>query len=280
MTAVRVLSGTLGDEQRRESVYGGDLLVFQKIPPVEEFCAFTDTLIREVFGTTDPVRAQFESDRDEYLSREEVLQKRFRKETRARDLFLAALGHVGVDLRRTFWDWLYLRVSPHGEQYSGRRTAKLGFHRDTWSSNVYAQTNWWAPIYPISPGRTIAFYGEYWEKPLKNTSADWDLEDIRSGRSSASLVPEPSEPVDTASELRLVIEPGDLLCFSGAHLHASVPNSTGVARFSVEVRTVDAGDVANDRGAPNVDGEAPRVAKDWFRHVDDGTPLTAVVARG
>ena len=59
-----------------------------------------------------------------------------------------------------------------------------------------------------------------------------------------------------------------------------MPNSTGVARFSVEVRTVDAGDVADDRGAPNVDGEAPRVAKDWFRHVDDGTPLTAVVARG
>jgi len=280
VTAVRVLSGTLGDEQRRESVYGGDLLVFQKNLPVEEFCAFTDTVVREVFGTTEPVRAQFESDRDEYLSRVEVLQKRFRKETRARDLFLAALGHVGVDLRRTFWDWLYLRVSPHGEQYSGRRTAKLGFHRDTWSSNVYAQTNWWAPIYPISPGRTIAFYGEYWEKPLKNTSADWDLEDIRSGRSSATLVPEPSEPVDTASELRLVIEPGDLLCFSGAHLHASVPNSTGVARFSVEVRTVDAGDVANDRGAPNVDGEAPRVAKDWFGHVDDGTPLTAVVVRG
>ena len=247
---------------------------------MEEFCAFTDSLIREVFGVTDPVRAQFEFDRDEYLFRVEALQKRFRKEPRAKDLFLAALGHVGVDLRRTFWDWLYLRVSPNGKQYSGRRTAKLGFHRDTWSSNVYAQTNWWTPIYPISPGRTIAFYGEYWEKPLKNTSADWDLEEIRSGRSSAPLVPEPSESVDTASELRLVIEPGDLLCFSGAHLHASVPNSTGIARFSVEVRTVDAGDEADARSVPNVDGEAPHVAKDWFRHVDDDTPLAAVVARG
>ena len=48
------------------------------------------------------------------------------------------------------------------------------------------------------------------------------------------LVPEPSEPVDTASELRLVIEPGDLLCFSGAHVHAGVPNSAGVVRFSGE----------------------------------------------
>jgi hypothetical protein len=274
MTAVRVLSGALEDGQRRESIYDGDLLVFKKVPPMEAFCAFTDALIREVFGTTDPVRAQFELDREKYLSRVETLQKRFRKDARAKDLFLAALGFVGVDLRRTFWDWLYLRVSPHGEEHSGRRTAKLGFHRDTWSSNVYAQTNWWAPIYSISPGRTIAFYGEYWEKPLKNTSANWNLEEIRSGRSSAPLVPEPIETVNTASELRPVIEPGDLLCFSGAHLHASVPNSTGVARFSVEVRTVDARDAAeDDRGAPNVDGEAPRVAKDWFRHVVDGTPL-------
>ena len=280
MTAVRVLSGALEDGQRRESIYDGDLLVFKKVPPMEEFCAFADALIREVFGTTDPVRAQFELDREKYLSRVETLQKRFRKDARAKDLFLAALGYVGVDLRRTFWDWLYLRVSPHGEEHSGRRTAKLGFHRDTWSSNVYAQTNWWAPIYSISPGRTIAFYGEYWGTPLKNTSANWNLEEIRSGRSSAPLVPEPAETVNTASELRPVIEPGDLLCFSGAHLHASVPNSTGVARFSVEVRTVDARDAAEDgRGAPNVDGEAPRVAKDWFRHVVDGTPLTAIVVK-
>lgn len=104
MTAVRVLSGTLGDEQRRESVYGGDLLVFQKVSPMEMFCAFTDALIREVFGTTDPVRAQFGFEREEYLYRVDALQKRFRKESRAKDLFLAALGHVGVDLRRAFWD--------------------------------------------------------------------------------------------------------------------------------------------------------------------------------
>jgi len=277
MTVLRVVSGALEDGARRESVYGGDLLVFKGVPPLKELCAFTDALIGEVLGTVDPLSAQFELDRDECLSRVETLQKRFRKDAGAKELFLAALGHVGVDLRRTFWDWLYLRVSPHGEEYSSRRTAGLGFHRDTWSSNVYAQTNWWTPIYPISPGRTMAFYGEYWEKPVKNTSGGWDLEEIRAGRSDAPVVPGPTETVNTASELRPVIEPGDLLCFSGAHLHASVPNTTGVARFSVEVRTVDVGDAAEGRGAPNVDGEAPRVASGWFRHVDDGTPLPAAV---
>ena len=145
MTAtVRALPGALEDGQRRGSVYGGDLLVFEKVPPMEEFCAFADALIREAFETEDPVRAQFELGRGEYLSRVEALQRRFRKDDAAKELFLAALGHVGVDLRRTSWDWLYLRVSPDGDEHAGRRTAKLGFHRDTWSSNVYAQTNWGA----------------------------------------------------------------------------------------------------------------------------------------
>ena len=74
-----------------------------------------------------------------------------------------------------------------------------------------------------------------------------------------------------------MVEPGDVLCFSGAHLHAGTPNSTGVARFSIEARTVDAGDAAAKRGAPNVDGAAPRIASDWFRHVLDDTPLPTIV---
>lgn len=266
-------SGSLDDDRRRAAIYGGDLIVFTDVPPLTEFCTYADGQIRKAFGTDDPVRAQFELDRDEYLSCVQAVQKQIRTEARATELFLEVLGRVGVDPRRTFWDRLYLRVSPHGEQYSNRRTAGLGAHRDTWSSNVYAQTNWWAPIYPIGPDRTMAFFGDYWARPVENTSAEWDLDEIRAGTSSAPVVPMPTETVETASELRLVIEPGDLLCFSGAHLHASVPNTTGVARFSVEVRTVDADDVAAGRGAPNVDGEAPRVADDWFRHPDDGTPL-------
>ena len=276
--AVQAISGPLADEQRRRAVYGGDLLIFKNVGPMAEFCSFVDGLIRDAFGAEDPVRAQFRMDRGDYLERVGELQKRFRAEERARGLLLRALEGVGVDPRRAFWDKPYLRVSPHGGEHEDRRTQKLGFHRDTWSSNVCSQTNWWAPIYPITSGRAVAFYPEYWEKPLKNTSADWDLEEVRAGK-IASIVPEPAEPVGTASELRVVVEPGDLLCFSGAHLHASVPNETGVARFSVEVRTADAEDEAAGLGAPNLDGEAPRVPLGWFRRMKDDLPLPEVLPR-
>jgi hypothetical protein len=33
------------------------------------------------------------------------------------------------------------------------------------------------------------------------------------------------------------------------------------------------------RGAPNVDGQAPHVALEWFHHIEDDTPLPALVTR-
>jgi len=88
------------------------------------------------------------------------------------------------------------------------------------------------------------------------------------------IVPTPTEPVDADSELRIVIEPGDLLCFSGAHCTPAFPTPSGATRFSVELRTVTADDVQGRRGAPNVDGEAPRVAWRWFTGITSSASLT------
>ncbi len=283
MPSVQVVSGPLDDELRRKHVYGGDILIFKDVAAMSRLCDLTDSLIREAFGTVDPVRAQFALDREDYEDRFEALKSRYRKHEQAKRLFREALEEVGLSIENTFRDRLRLRALPHDEGRADGKIERLGVHRDTWSSNVYAQTNWWAPIYPITAGRTIAFYPAYWTRPIENTSASWDLEELRAGRragvkSPIPLVPEPVGPVDPDSELRVVVEPGDLLCFSGAHLHAGAPNSTGIARFSVEARTVDVWDVASGNGAPNVDGAAPHTALEWFHRVDDGTPLPAAVA--
>lgn len=278
MTAIRLLTTGRGQGHWQEMVYQGDILIFKHIPPLLELCALTDTLIRTAFDALDPVRAQFALGPEEYVARVEALQKQYRKHPEARQLLMATLEHVGADLQHTGWDWLHLRVMPDGDSHASRRTQQLGFHRDTWSSNVYAQLNWWLPIYPLTPERALAFYPTYWSRPLANTSATWDLEEIRARGGNAPVVPTPSEPVDTTGAVVLVPEPGDLLCFSGAHLHASVPNTSGVARFSVEVRTVDIGDAVQHRGAANVDGHAPHIALEWFHRITDGCPVPQVMA--
>jgi hypothetical protein len=265
VASIRVLTGPLEDEQRSEALFGGELLIFKDVAPLRRFSTLVGKLLTAAFGHT-PQHAQFDLSPEEFTARANALVAQCRRHPAALQSFGDALQHVGVDLDRTYWDWLHLRIQPHQDF---TEAGSLGYHRDTWSSNVNAQTNWWTPVLPITRERTIALYPAYWSRPLANTSGSWDLQRVR----EMPLVPRPSEPVNADSEVRIVIEPGDLLCFSGAHLHASVGNTSGATRFSVEVRTVAAGDVRAGRGAPNVDGEAPRVAWRWFRGITSSASL-------
>jgi hypothetical protein len=240
--------------------------VFREVPPLLEVTGLLNGMIGEPSAASD-------------VAAIDELQRRVRSDPQVKRLFRAALEHVGLDPARSYWDSIHLRVVPPVEGDAERQIGRIGIHRDTWSSNVPQQTNWWTTIRPLSAERTIAFYPGYWSRPIANTSENWDLDAIRERRRTGErdedlpIVPEPTEPVDEDSELRIVIEPGDLLCFSGAHLHASVPNVSGETRFSVELRTVNLDDVRRDRGAPALDGRAPKIPLEWFRSMTDGSML-------
>jgi hypothetical protein len=269
-TALHLLTGPLDDRHRSDLVFDGALLVFRSVAGLDAFRAETDSLVRAALGD-DPQHAQLGSAPEEFAAEVSALQRRYRKHPAVREAFVSVLHELGMNTATAYWDWLYLRVQAHADQTPA---GTLGVHRDTWSSNVLAQTNWWTPIYPITAARTVAFYPAYWKRPVPNTSAGWDL-DQPDGR---PLVPVPSGPIDAAGEVRVVIEPGDLLCFSGAQLHASVPNTSGLTRFSVEVRTVGLDDVRQARGAPDIDGRAPHIAWRWFTQLTGSGSLRDVVA--
>lgn len=278
-TSLHVLTRAASQRTLSEQLFGGALLIFKAVPAMYAFCDLADELAQEAFGELEPTTAQFDLDEETFNAKIDALQKTVAKHPEARNLFLEALAHVGVDTAQTYWDKLFFRVSPHGSAYTGDRPKALKAHRDTWGSNVYQAVNWWAPVYPITAERTITFFPSYWDKPIQNSTASWDLEVIREERRagkppSLPLVPEPLEPAE--GELRIILEPGDLFAFSGAHLHASVPNTSGAARFSVETRTVNLDDVTAERAAPNVDGRAPRVAWSWFRHTQSNEALSEV----
>jgi hypothetical protein len=230
--------------------------VFKQVPALLEFAELVEELVDDT--PADPAAI-------------DELQRRVREEPRTRPLLHAALEQAGVDPARTRWDRPQLRVVPPAGGGSGPQLGRIGLHRDTWGSNVLAQVNWWATVRALAAERTIAFYPAYWSRPVANTSADWDLDEVRRRRRAGEraeelpIVPEPTEPVDASSELRVVLEPGDFLCFSGAHLHGSVPNTTSETRISVELRTLGEGDLERGAGAPNLDGRAPRTPLEWFR---------------
>lgn len=280
--SVHVRAAALDAVERGRLVFGGDLVVFTGVEPLRELCTLTSTKLVALVGHVD-VDVAFErlggADARAAL---DTVRRWYRSDTTVAQLWAAALEQVGIEVSTTGWDWRHLRFLPP-EAHATGALAALGAHRDTWASNVRAQVNWWTPKVAIDRDRALAFFPRHWTQPLRNTSADWDLEAVRraegtgSGAAAAAgqpVVPTPIDPVDPADEVRVVIRPGDLLCFSGSHVHASVRNVSGRTRVSAEVRTVDIADVAAGRGAPNVDGAAPHVALDWFRTIVDGTPLS------
>ena len=63
-----------------------------------------------------------------------------------------------------------------------------------------------------------------------------------------------------------LVEAGDWLIFSAAHLHGSIKNTSNKTRFNVEFRTVDL-------EAPNVDNTATTKISAIFSNLKDRTRL-------
>lgn len=276
MPLIHLLTEPVTADKLAHLVFAGDLVVFKSVEPLVPFLKFADSAIRSVLAPHDPVTAQDSFEESTYTIKLEQLRKEFRAHPEARRLFQSALIHTGVDPDLTGWDWLQLRIQP--PTMNGKLIGTLGVHRDTWASNVYEQINWWTPIYPITAERTVVIYPAYWSRPLANNSKGWEIENVVSqrklakdayARSSIIHTPVPVESVDTSSEARIVIEPGDLLCFSAAHLHASTINTSALARFSIEARTVSLEDLRYGRRAPNIDGLASGCQLKWFHRLTD-----------
>ncbi len=57
--------------------------------------------------------------------------------------------------------------------------------------------------------------------------------------------------------------------FSSNHLHASAPNTSGVTRFSYDLRTINLDDVRENKGPRNVDSGATGTTLGDFLRVSD-----------
>jgi hypothetical protein len=124
------------------------------------------------------------------------------------------------------------------------------------------------PVRPICPDQTMALYPDYFRKQVRNSSKDFNLSKwVNEERKKAvdnidreeRVHPLPVEEFDYASGIRFAGNAGDIMVFSGTHLHATVPNHTQVTRFSVDFRFYHMADVSG-RGSlkppDNIDSEA------------------------
>lgn len=278
--------------QFHDRIYAGEIIRIAELPAMAALVALTRAWLEDALHPWAPPEIHRYLSHDEQTLRFAQCQNAFARSKEVREHWRAVVESLGLAPDALACDRLHLRFQPHREPRQStpraRTTATIAFHRDTWGSNLYAQTNWWAPIYPITTGRTFALYPHLWQQALRNCSADFDMRAIlershRDGRNAVDAdeaIPHLLEAIDPQQGVAVDIAPGSLIAFSGAHAHAGVGNSTGLTRISFETRSVLIDDVLAGLGAPNIDGHAPWRTPGLFRRMSDTRRLNEILGCG
>jgi hypothetical protein len=270
------------DELRRERLYQGQLFVFSPRPSSKALCDHAREMIEEAFGSVDPLRAQYEMPVEQYVEICAPLKPAFIHNDKTRALVRNVIEDYGCDLEDIYQDVPRLRMVTS----DGYLTSGVGFahhaHRDTWYSAPMCQLNWWLPIYDIASESSMAFHPRYWDTPVKNGSSEFNYYEWNStGRKDASKhiksdtrkQPKPEEPLELDPQIRCVVPAGGIVLFAAAQLHSTVPNTSGIARYSIDFRTVSRSDLEHGRSAPNIDSEPRGTSLRDFVRASDREPL-------
>ncbi|MBE2320245.1 hypothetical protein DVA67_030035 [Solirubrobacter sp. CPCC 204708] len=274
---------------RRERLYNGHLFVLAPRPSTLALVEHAREMIEAAFGDIDPALAQYEMPVERYVEICAPLKPAFIHNDRTKQLLKDVVEDFGCVLEETFIDVPRLRMVTS----DGYLTSGVGYahhpHRDTWYSAPMAQLNWWLPIYDIETEQSMAFHPHYFDKAIKNGSSEFNYYDWNSsGRKDAAKQiksdtrkqPKPEEELELEPSLRLLPPAGGIVLFSAAHLHSTVPNTSGRARYSIDFRTVNAVDLAEGKGAPNLDSHCTGTSlRDFIRGSDRSAMPEELVAK-
>ncbi|HKI02098.1 MAG TPA: hypothetical protein VKK31_08965 [Thermoanaerobaculia bacterium] len=278
----------LGDEERRRRLYSGDVFVYSPRPSTKALTELARELIEEAFHPLDPQRAQDSLPVEKFVEIVGPLKPRFIHHPRTKELLLELLRDLGADMDKTYFDVPRMRVATSGGYLTAGVAYVLHPHRDIWYSSPPSQLNWWLPVYPFESESSFAFHPKYWNEPVPNSSNEYNhYEWNKVGRANASKEvktdtrkqPKPLGPLELEPELRVVCPPGGLILFSGAHLHSSVPNSSGRSRFSIDFRTAHLDELAALGGAPSIDRECTGTTLFELRRASDLSPVPEEIIR-
>lgn len=272
------------DAALRERVYAGDVVVRTHVPEIAAFAEFTKDLVTEAFAPHDPLTIQQARSHSELADLLIEFKPRFIHHPESKEhvrRITTALGAVPEDL---YADVPKLRTAfPTGHLNTGIAYA-FQAHRDTWYAAPPQQLNWWMPIWPVAENNAMEFYPRYFGKVRENNSGDYNyyvanawrghIKDFSGGKDTR-VHPAPVSPLGPEEPVLRVLPPvGGIMIFSGDQLHATTPNSSGVARYSVDFRTVHAPDVRRGVGAPRADVACQGTSLRDFHRVTDGAALT------
>ena len=263
MTAI-YLDKKLDDDSRRKLIYGGDVFVYSANEHSMALVEVARKLIADAFPGIDPRTAQYRYDVREFASVLAKLKPAFIHHPDCKKIIPRMLESIGCDLDQTHFDIPRMRSSTSNNYLTTGIAYAFHPHRDTWYSAPMCQINWWLPIFEIEAGNAMAFHPNYFSRSVMNDSDTYNYQEwntklrfnaVEQIGADTRPQPKPQEKIALNPEIVVVAPPGGMMLFSAAQLHSSIPNQSGVTRFSIDFRCVHLGDLIERRGARNVDSK-------------------------
>jgi hypothetical protein len=247
-------------EDLRQRIYSGDLVILTRLRALDEFVTYMREELTALFAPHDPEHAHDFIEPAEMAKILGEWKPRWIHADRSRDLVRAIIAEAGFEPEFTHYDVPKPRTSfPVGHLTTGIAFA-FPWHRDVWYSAPASQLNWWLPVFPVRETNAMGFDLASFARAVPNSSGDFDyyrnnaqrLTTAKSVGKEQQARPRAIDHEPSAVFIPIPA-PGQILLFSGAQLHKSIPNTSGLARFSVDFRTVDARDLQAGCGAPLTD---------------------------
>lgn len=277
----------LSDAERRARIYAGDIFIFSPTPGTKALVALAREMLETTFAPDDPRTLHKNHTAEDVAATLGKLKPSFIHHPECKKLLPQIMEECGVDLDRLYFDVPRMRSAYPADFLSSGIAYAFHPHRDTWYSAPMCQLNWWMPIYPLHPDNAMGFYPRYFSEPVANNSEiynyyEWNTKNRATAaqhvKQDTREQPKPQQDLQPIS-LRYLPPPGGLIVFAGAQLHETVQNTTDVARYSIDFRTVHLDDVVARDGARNVDSRCTGTTMRDYARASDLSPLPEHIVR-
>jgi hypothetical protein len=272
---------TITDEERRARLYAGDIFIFSPTKQTRVLIDFARQMLEKAFSPYDPRTIHEWKTPEEVAAILSTLKPEFIHHPECKRIIPLIMLEHGIDPESLYFDVPRLRSAYPSHFLSSGIAYAFHPHRDTWYSAPMCQLNWWLPIYPIEPDNSIGFFPRYFGEAVKNNSEiynyyEWNTKHRAMAaqyvKSDPREQPKPQQELEPVT-VRFLPPPGGAIIFSGAQLHETVTNTTSVARYSIDFRTVHYGDIIARRGAPNIDSRCTGTTMREYLRASDLTHL-------
>lgn len=273
-----VTSPRFAEHEQRQRVFDGDIFVVSQIS--SGLTELANVFIEKTFGHMYGLAHHRE--KAEFINLASDLKQRTANTQIFFPLLRDLLRKLCQSREAIYFDPPRMRIAPPSDYLTSGVSYAYMPHRDTWYGHPICAVNYWIPISDITHENCLALFPNYFSRAVKNTSEMYDHDKwvstyrFRAAEqvtTEARPHPKIIEEINSTSELRVVGSPGDVLIFSSQQLHGTVPNTSGVTRFSIDFRTVHIDDLRAARGAKNVDCRATGSALSGYVRASDFEPL-------